>query len=106
MEINEPFVRGVLKKGEIKNQSLVQQSLRMNLLFNSEFLRFETFRNWESEKVHPPELAKAGFIYFNQDDKVQCVCCMEIIGDWEKITNEPLEEHRKRSPNCTFCIFG
>lgn len=77
---------------------------------NSDFslnCRLETFSDWPHEKKqgwHPTGLimAKAGF-YYNPiqpgDDEASCCYCGINLDAWEQDDN-PVEEHRKRSPEC------
>jgi hypothetical protein len=68
-----------------------------------EVVRFRTFQNWFSTAIQPNLLAKAGFFYFNDRDKVQCTFCLGIIGQWEP-TDDPFVEHRRHFPRCPFVL--
>jgi len=68
-----------------------------------EVVRFRTFQNWSSTAIQPNLLAKAGFFYFNDRDKVQCAFCLGIIGQWEP-TDDPFVEHRRHFPRCPFVL--
>jgi hypothetical protein len=68
-----------------------------------ELIRFRTFLNWLSTAVEPNLLAKAGFFYFNDGDKVQCAFCLGVIGTWEP-TDDPFVEHRRHFPRCPFIL--
>jgi len=68
-----------------------------------EVVRFRTFQNWSSTAIQPNLLAKAGFLYFNDRDKVQCAFCLGIIGQWEP-TDDPFVEHRRHFPRCPFVL--
>ncbi|RZC35564.1 BIR and/or zf-C3HC4 3 domain containing protein [Asbolus verrucosus] len=64
--------------------------------------RLKTFENWDNEAVTPEMLAKAGFYSLNNsNDLVKCAFCNAEVCRWEPGDN-PLEEHRKWSPNCPF----
>jgi len=65
----------------------------------SEANRLKTFRYWPCPYVHPTELAKEGFFYFNQRDCVQCIFCYLIVGQWES-TDTVKGEHKRFSPKC------
>lgn len=77
---------------------------------NSDFslnCRLETFSEWPHEKKqgwHPTGLimARAGF-YYNPiqpgDDEASCCYCGINLDAWEQDDN-PVEEHKKRSPDC------
>jgi len=68
-----------------------------------EVVRFRTYQNWSSTAIQPNLLAKAGFFYFNDRDKVQCAFCLGIIGQWEP-TDDPFVEHRRHFPRCPFVL--
>ena len=75
--------------------------------YKFETSRRATFRTWPMSfnrlRIRPAELAGAGFVYFNQDDKVQCAFCLGIIGNWEP-TDTPMGEHRQHFPHCPFVL--
>ena len=68
-----------------------------------EVVRFRTFQNWQSRAIQPNVLAKAGFFYYNDTDKVQCAFCLGIIGRWDP-TDDPFAEHRRHFPRCPFVL--
>jgi hypothetical protein len=53
--------------------------------------------------VRPQALAQAGFFYFNQGDRVQCVFCLNIAERWIP-TDVPMSEHRRLFPRCPFVL--
>lgn len=69
----------------------------------SESIRLSTFRNWQSPTMTPGELAKAGFFYFNDLDRVQCTFCLGIVQAWQAMDNA-LGEHRRLFPTCAFVM--
>lgn len=69
----------------------------------SEAVRLRTFQIWTSPNVTPSGLARAGFFYFNDKDRVQCVFCLGIINRWEPM-DEPMSEHRRMFSRCPFVI--
>jgi hypothetical protein len=62
---------------------------------------------WEANEDKPPpeRLARAGFFSFNKPpnlpDNVKCPYCELSLDSWEP-QDEPLREHRIRSPTCIF----
>ncbi|XP_059152420.1 baculoviral IAP repeat-containing protein 7-like [Physella acuta] len=69
---------------------------------DSEEARLRTFSGWTGIRGAPlQEFAQAGFIYIGSADRVQCVFCKGILRNWNDNDN-PLEEHRKHFPQCTF----
>uniref|UniRef100_T1IM88 RING-type domain-containing protein n=1 Tax=Strigamia maritima TaxID=126957 RepID=T1IM88_STRMM len=67
----------------------------------SEDERLKTFRGWPSKVVKPEDLARNGFFYLRDEDKVQCFFCRGVVGQWEDGDN-PAIEHRKHFRNCPF----
>ena len=68
-----------------------------------ERIRVKTFKNWSSRTQNPLVLAKAGFFFFNDGDKVQCAFCLRIIGEWER-DDDPFAEHKTHFPRCPFVL--
>lgn len=68
-----------------------------------EVVRFRTFQNWTSSAMQPNILAKAGFFYFNDMDRVQCAFCLGIIGQWV-CTDDPFVDHKRHFPRCSFIL--
>ena len=64
--------------------------------------RLTTFEHW-SKQIQPDKyrLAKAGFYYMGEIDKVVCFSCGITLREWEQ-TDDPLVEHYKWSKNCVF----
>uniref|UniRef100_A0A1B6IHN5 RING-type domain-containing protein n=1 Tax=Homalodisca liturata TaxID=320908 RepID=A0A1B6IHN5_9HEMI len=92
---NRPAGDGVLNAGSIDVESNQDQMY-------DEAARLNTYVNWPiSFIVSPQSLSKAGFYYLQQGDKVSCPFCSVIIGRWETGDN-PLEEHKRHSPGCSF----
>lgn len=80
------------------SQSFQEQKLLIHTM-NVELNRLKSFRYWPCSFIHPIQLAKQGFFYFNQNDLVQCVFCKVILGQW--LSTDTVEgEHKKYSPNC------
>lgn len=68
-----------------------------------EIVRFRTFQTWRSQAVQPNALARAGFFYFNDGDKVQCAFCLGIVEQWVS-SDDPQSEHRRHFPRCPFVL--
>ncbi|KAI7776905.1 hypothetical protein LA080_004332 [Diaporthe eres] len=64
---------------------------------------------WElsEDKPSPERLARAGFFSFTeppyQDDNVVCPYCTIALDSWEA-QDDPMHEHRARSPFCDFVL--
>ncbi|KAJ7315912.1 hypothetical protein JRQ81_002074 [Phrynocephalus forsythii] len=69
--------------------------------------RVATFAHWpfvSDCSCTPDRMAEAGFIHCpaeNAPDVAQCFVCLKELEGWEP-DDDPLEEHRKHSPNCVF----
>lgn len=99
-----PFIVNPATSGNIpKFQNSQNRSVEMDTeLLQSELARLETYLNWPiSHIVTAENLAKAGFYYLQQGDKVKCVFCNGIVGCWE-VGDDPKNEHRRHFPNCTY----
>ncbi|KAK6165009.1 hypothetical protein SNE40_021144 [Patella caerulea] len=64
--------------------------------------RLATFDNrWTH--VHPSahKLSESGFVFFGNNDRVQCFSCKLILKDWQPF-DDPFHEHTKYQPNCPY----
>lgn len=62
--------------------------------------RLETFSNWpQTAKVDKSELARNGFYYLGEEDRVKCVFCNVILRKWES-GDVVSAEHKKHAPQC------
>ena len=69
----------------------------------SERERLATFVNWPVAFVSSRELAKYGFYYLGEKDKVKCAFCKGIVLGWQE-GDLPLTEHQKHFPRCPFIV--
>ncbi|XDV37912.1 hypothetical protein PO909_007436 [Leuciscus waleckii] len=63
--------------------------------------RLDTFQNWTLATVTPAELAKSGFYYVGQGDRVACFSCGGQLSNWEP-GDRAVSEHQRHYPNCRF----
>lgn len=63
--------------------------------------RLDTFQNWTLATITPAELAKAGFYYLSQGDRVGCFSCGGHLSNWEP-GDRAVSEHQRHYPNCRF----
>nr|XP_023996050.1 LOW QUALITY PROTEIN: baculoviral IAP repeat-containing protein 3-like [Salvelinus alpinus] len=63
--------------------------------------RLDSFQSWISVHHHPSELAKAGFYYLGQGDRVACFTCGGQLSNWEP-GDRAVSEHQRHYPNCRF----
>ena len=85
--------------------STLQGAQRAQLLarWKYETARRATFAAWPWHDlgISTAEFAKAGFVYLNQDDRVQCVFCLGIVEGWQP-GDTPRAKHRENYPHCIF----
>lgn len=75
--------------------------------------RIASFLEWKlgwelnEDKPSPEKLARAGFFSFikppYQDDNVVCPYCSIALDSWES-QDDPMREHKARSPFCDFVL--
>ncbi|KAF0709735.1 baculoviral IAP repeat-containing protein 3-like [Aphis craccivora] len=62
-----------------------------------------TFRDWPVSFLEPRDMAKAGFFYTGDRDKVVCFKCLKEFDRWEK-KDPPMGEHMYHKPTFPFVI--
>lgn len=70
-----------------------------------EHTRRQTFLqlNWKNTFVSIDELAGAGFFYFGEGDKVQCIFCFGVLHEWKQ-GDEAFYEHQRYFSTCPFVL--
>lgn len=63
--------------------------------------RVDSFHPWTLSIITPTELAKAGFYYLGQGDRVACFSCGGQLSNWEP-GDRAVSEHQRHYPNCRF----
>ncbi|XP_015795589.1 death-associated inhibitor of apoptosis 1-like [Tetranychus urticae] len=61
--------------------------------------RLESFESWKRDDICRTELADAGFVYYDVDNKVICYQCGCIVNDWFE-NADPWLIHAQSSPFC------
>lgn len=70
----------------------------------SEAERLKTFNyGWPVLSPKPCDLAREGFFYKLEGDRVQCAFCRGIVSHWET-TDDPLREHARHFAFCPFVM--
>nr|CAD7399305.1 unnamed protein product [Timema cristinae] len=88
-----------------ENLQCDESRLNQSTHYRSEDKRLESFRTWPYGHLWPPQdMAKAGFYYLQEGDKVQCAFCNGTVGKWEP-GDDPLMEHKRHFPNCPFILM-
>nr|WUR10786.1 inhibitor of apoptosis protein 3 [Calliteara abietis nucleopolyhedrovirus] len=68
--------------------------------------RLRTFVNWphkQGKNLSPSNLAKAGFFYTGEDDKVKCFYCDGGLHGWES-DDSPWIEHARWFNRCPYVM--
>ncbi|NXN46196.1 BIRC1 protein, partial [Rhinoptilus africanus] len=95
--VGKDFTASFIKE----NLSTATGDLVLNI-FEDEGVRLDSFKTWPAEaRVEATALAKAGFFYTGEGDKVQCFNCARCLQNWEE-GEDPKEEHAKRFPDAVF----
>ena len=67
-------------------------------------VRLATFRRmpqlWQRTNPSAETLARVGFMYLGQEDRVHCFSCGVIVSNWDR--KDPLHEHFTKNPRCNF----
>ena len=66
---------------------------------------YATFKLWP--KAHPvrsDQLARAGFFYTGEGNKVICPWCNISLNEWEAF-DLAIDEHKRHSPYCDFILM-
>lgn len=79
----------------------VKQTLIIEM--NFEKFRVKSFKHWPIAWLDVLKLAKNGFRYAGEGDRVICNFCFVGLHQWEP-QDDIGEEHRKNSPSCPFLI--
>ena len=69
-------------------------------------LKFEanrvcTFIDWIIPEISPFLLARSGFYFTRENDRVQCVFCNGVIENW-KLKKDPNDEHKRLYAQCPY----
>ena len=80
---------------------LEERDPRIMELMKHESARLRTYHDWPYNTPHPKCLAKAGFFYFGDTDKVQCAYCLCVFTRWSPF-DQPAMVHKAWQPNCPF----
>lgn len=74
------------------------------LVYRAEIYRRESFQNWCYQSIVKKEdLAKNGFYYLGDGDRVRCAFCNVVLSSWQKGDDVPTE-HRRHSKYCPFVL--
>ncbi len=76
-----------------------------NLPFASYNERLNSFQNWPIQLLPSKEqLSRAGFIYLNIGDQVQCFYCNLKLKEWKRSDNA-FEEHKKHTQDLKLIAY-
>ncbi|XP_066505350.1 E3 ubiquitin-protein ligase XIAP [Hoplias malabaricus] len=83
--------------GTIETDDGLHDWSSMNMRLNS----FQAFPH--AQKLSAERLARAGFFYTGESDRVCCFSCQKVLENWHQ-EDIPVERHREVSPSCKFLI--
>uniref|UniRef100_UPI000EF51DFA E3 ubiquitin-protein ligase XIAP n=1 Tax=Ciona intestinalis TaxID=7719 RepID=UPI000EF51DFA len=77
------------------------EKLVRSLDLRKESDRFKTYENWPAQNrtVYASDLARSGFFYLGNLDRVQCFSCGGVLRNWNYGDNITAE-HRRHFPHC------
>ncbi|XP_078493305.1 uncharacterized protein LOC144748798 isoform X1 [Ciona intestinalis] len=77
------------------------EQLVRSLDLRKESDRFKTYENWPAQNrtVYASDLARSGFFYLGNLDRVQCFSCGGVLRNWNYGDNITAE-HRRHFPHC------
>jgi len=67
--------------------------------------RLRTYVGWKLDFITPSQMAKAGLYYLGKQDRVRCMFCSTEFDYWQR-GDDPIEEHKRKSPQCSFFKEG
>ena len=83
--------------------SVVDQEIFQKHDYTSYSGRLSSFRDWPKYMKGPnkKELARAGFVYTHEGDKVTCFWCNTTFQNWEPF-DDVYKKHLQWSKECTY----
>lgn len=86
-----------------RGNGLIPDELFIRL--RDEHARRQTFLQlqWQNTYVSIDALANAGFFYFGDKDKVQCIFCFGVLSDWQP-GDGAFYEHQRHFSTCPFVL--
>ncbi|XP_078492411.1 zinc finger protein [Ciona intestinalis] len=81
--------------------SVYHEQVLRSLDLKKESERMKSFENWPTQNrtVNPSDLARSGFFYLGNLDRVQCFSCGGVLRNWNYGDNITTE-HRRHFPHC------
>uniref|UniRef100_A0A1L8DJN5 Putative apoptosis 2 inhibitor n=1 Tax=Nyssomyia neivai TaxID=330878 RepID=A0A1L8DJN5_9DIPT len=103
----DPLCRFVINPTEAGNVSggSSTSAQRNSDEWKNEEIRLRSFSKWPVPFVAPATLAKAGFYFFNLEDRVRCAWCQGVVGQWEE-GDDPFVVHQRFFPACPRAVLG
>lgn len=98
---SSPIVEETFRRNYSLLAKVSQNMLTSDLYYN----RLKTFhieRNpWRLDFITPRRMARAGFYYTGEQDRVKCMHCSRTFDSWCP-GDDPIVEHKRYSPWCPF----
>ena len=82
-----------------RNDAEAGGALHSNYKYRFEEARLRSYATWTSRCISREELARTGFYYLGDSDRVQCAFCRGILRNWEP-GDDAAAEHKKHFPDC------
>ncbi|KAK6305840.1 hypothetical protein J4Q44_G00246200 [Coregonus suidteri] len=101
MGFSAPPPSSLLSSREVEDMSHQTPPTSHNPSMRREQDRLDSFHSWPLSIITPSELAKAGFYYLGQGDRVACFTCGGQLSNWEP-GDRAVSEHQRHYPNCRF----
>ncbi|XP_076818322.1 E3 ubiquitin-protein ligase XIAP-like isoform X2 [Clavelina lepadiformis] len=101
---NEPPAQNETEQSNLRRIFQCQNPVSPHM--RNEDSRFETFdHRWPKNQVRatPGQIAKAGFFFLGERDRVKCWYCNGGLQNWDP-DDEPWSEHAKWFPTCEFIL--
>ncbi|KAJ3589802.1 hypothetical protein NHX12_010643 [Muraenolepis orangiensis] len=101
MGFSAPLPSSPLASRGIEDMSHQRPPVCHNPGMRREQERLDSFHAWTLSIITPGELAKAGFYFLGQGDRVACFSCGGQLSNWEP-GDRAVSEHQRHYPNCRF----
>ncbi|GAB0087885.1 Death-associated inhibitor of apoptosis 2 [Sergentomyia squamirostris] len=99
------FVINPMQSGNIPRPTSHSSNSPIADDWKNEEVRLRSFAKWPVPFVSPITLAKAGFYFFNLEDRVKCAWCQGVVGQWEP-DDDPFIVHERFFPTCPRVVLG
>ncbi|GJQ74488.1 putative zinc ion binding protein [Trypoxylus dichotomus] len=100
--VENPLASGNIPKLAETTTTPIERTTPQVEDYKEEAVRLSTYTCWPKPHIVTPEaLAKSGFYSLKHEDFTKCAFCELILVSWES-GDDPDEEHKRCSPDCSF----